>query len=181
MVQPPRFERARILVIDDDPLLRSLLVSMLRKDCLVAVASEGSEGFYKALEHPPDIALIDVQMPGWDGLKTLQAFRGHPALAHVRIMMLTADASKETVLAAIRAGSNDYVIKTTFSKHDFYQKLNRLIPGRIVIPTEEATAATANASAQEAPAPQPVATAATSSPKRGDDDSALQEVLDGWE
>jgi DNA-binding NarL/FixJ family response regulator len=187
MGQSSHFDRARILVIDDDPLFRSLIVSILRKDCLVGVASEGSEGFYKALEHPPDIALIDVQMPGWDGLKTLQAFKGHPSLAQVRIMMLTADASKETVLAAIRAGSNDYVIKTTFSKHDFYQKLNRLIPGRIVIPTEPAPttntagfpASLTSESSSMLVNPPAVATsaAASSSASRSD----LQEVIDGWE
>ena len=70
----------RVLIIDDDPLIRTLLVSALRKDCLVAVAAEGSEGFYKALELTPDVAVIDVNMPGWDGLKTLEAFRAHPQI-----------------------------------------------------------------------------------------------------
>ena len=67
-------KRARILVIDDDPLFRSLIVSLLRKQYYVSVASNGSEGFYKALEQPPELAIIDVQMPVWDGLKTLRAF-----------------------------------------------------------------------------------------------------------
>ena len=67
----------RVLIIDDDPLIRTLLVSALRKECFVAVAAEGAEGFSKALELKPDMAVIDVNMPGWDGLKTLEAFRGH--------------------------------------------------------------------------------------------------------
>ena len=79
----------RVLIIDDDPLIRTLLVSALRKDCLVAVAAEGSEGFYKALELTPDVAVIDVNMPGWDGLKTLEAFRAHPGLKNVKVIMLT--------------------------------------------------------------------------------------------
>ncbi|MGE3314121.1 MAG: response regulator [Planctomycetaceae bacterium] len=174
------FDRARILVIDDDPLLRSLIVSLLRKDCLVSVAAEGSEGFYKALEHPPDIALIDVQMPGWDGLKTVQAFRGHPALAHIPIMMLTGDASKETVLAAIRAGSNDYVIKMTFSKQDFYQKLNRLIPGRVIIPTA-ATPESVSAGSTATPQVSAVAAPMPAAKKPAASGTDLQEVIDGWE
>ena len=44
----------RVLIIDDDPLIRTLLVSTLRKDCLVAVAAEGSEGYLKALELNPN-------------------------------------------------------------------------------------------------------------------------------
>ncbi len=121
----------RVLIIDDDPLIRTLLVSALRKDCLVAVAAEGSEGFAKALELKPDVAVIDVNMPGWDGLKTLEAFRAHPSLREIKIIMLTADSSKQTVMAAVRAGANDYLIKTSFSKAEFYRKLNQLVPGTI--------------------------------------------------
>jgi CheY-like chemotaxis protein len=121
----------RVLIIDDDPLIRTLLVSTLKKDCLVAVAAEGSEGFHKALELTPDVAVIDVNMPGWDGLKTLEAFRAHPGLKSIKVIMLTADASKQTVMAAIHGGAHDYLIKTNFSKADFYRKLNRLVPGSI--------------------------------------------------
>ncbi len=121
----------RVLIIDDDPLIRTLLVSALRKECFVAVAAEGAEGFSKALELKPDIAVIDVNMPGWDGLKTLEAFREHVSLRDIKIIMLTADSSKQTVMAAVRAGANDYLIKTSFSKTDFYRKLNRLVPGTI--------------------------------------------------
>lgn len=119
--------RPRILVIDDDPMFRNLIAMLLRKDYFVAVASDGSEGFHKALGHPPTVAIIDVQMPEWDGLTTLKAFRSHPILCRTQTMMLTSDASKETVLAAIEAGANDYVIKTSFSKDEFLQKLERLL------------------------------------------------------
>ena len=123
-------KRARVLVIDDDPLFRSLLVSFLRQDYFVSVASEGSEGFYKALEHPPEIAIIDIQMPGWDGLKTLGAFRGHNALADVKIVIITSDASEDTITACIRGGADSYVNKTNFSKEELYRKLDRLVPHR---------------------------------------------------
>ncbi|WP_339674186.1 response regulator transcription factor [uncultured Gimesia sp.] len=116
---------ARVLVIDDDPLFRNLMVSFLRREYFVSVASDGSEGFHKALEYPPDIAIVDVQMAVWDGLQTLKAFRSHPTLAHTRIIMLTSDASKETVIPAIQGGANDYIIKTSFSKAEFLEKVRR--------------------------------------------------------
>lgn len=119
--------RARILVIDDDALFRSLIVSILRKDFFVSVASEGSEGYYKAIEHPPHLAVVDVQMPGWDGLRTLKAFRSHPQLSQIPIVMLTVDASKETVFAAIRGGATDYVIKSSFAKDDFVKKVQKWV------------------------------------------------------
>lgn len=119
--------RERILVIEDDPLFRSVIVGMLRKDFFVSIASEGSEGYYKSLEHPPDLAVMDVRMPGWDGLRTLKAFRNHQSLCHIPVVILTGDASKETVLAAIHGGANDYIIKTTFTRDDFLKKIKKLL------------------------------------------------------
>lgn len=119
--------RQRILVIDDDPLFRTLILTLLRKDYLVSVAGNGEEGFHKAMEHIPDVAVIDVQMPVWDGVKTLRAFREQPNLAQVPVVMLTGDASRETVLATLQGGADDYVIKSTFQKQDFLSKLQRLL------------------------------------------------------
>lgn len=188
----------RVLIIDDDPLIRTLLVSALRKDCLVAVAAEGSEGFYKALELTPDVAVIDVNMPGWDGLKTLEAFRAHPGLKNVKVIMLTADSSKQTVMAAIRGGAHDYLIKTSFSKSDFYRKLNRLVPGSIthlppcnIEPELEDSVRTdwpANSVAdsvalnrQDAGRTTLVAPALSATASGGNTDSRLQEMIDGWD
>ena len=119
--------RCRILLIDDDPLFRSLIMAILRKDYMVSVASNGLEGFQKALEHPPDLAVIDVQMPVWDGLKTLKGFRIHPTLKNVPVMMLTSDANKETVVAAIQGGAQGYILKSSFMKDDFLKKVHRLL------------------------------------------------------
>lgn len=160
--------RPRILVIDDDPMFRNLIATLLRKDYFVAVANDGSEGFHKAMGHPPVVAVIDVQMPVWDGLTTLKAFRTHPNLAHTKVMMLTSDASKETVLAAIEAGANEYVIKTSFSKDEFLQKLHRLMN-----PRSEVAAVPATTHAPHVPA------------RRSTDplyeDPALQGLIDSWE
>jgi CheY-like chemotaxis protein len=123
---PPTPQRRHILVVDDDPLFRSLMVGVLRRDFQITVACDGADGFYRALDHKPDVTVLDLQMPGWDGLKTLRAFRAHPALADVKVMVLTSDSSRETVLAAIHAGADDYTIKTAFSRDEFRQKLDRL-------------------------------------------------------
>ena len=126
----PNAKRYKVLIIDDDPLFRSLLVSLLRTDYLVSVATDGADGFYKAVKYPPDIAIVDIQMPEWDGITTLKAFRSHTSLHNTMIIMLTSDASRETVLSAIKEGANDYVIKTSFSKDELKQKVHRLVTRR---------------------------------------------------
>jgi CheY-like chemotaxis protein len=157
--------RPRLLVIDDDATFRNLLVSLLRKDYIVFVAADGLEGFQKAGESPPDLAVIDVQMPRLDGLKTLQAFRAHPHLKAVPVIMLTGDASRETVVAAVQAGATDYIIKTVFTRDDLIRKIRRALDAR---PAEEVRPVV------EATPPKPHAERSAATPE-------LQAVLDSWE
>jgi CheY-like chemotaxis protein len=175
--------RPRVLVIDDDPLFRSLIVSLLRRDYVVSVASDGAEGFYKALEHPPAVAVIDVQMPGWDGLKTLKAFRAHPVLREVRTVILTADASRGTVLAAIQGGAHDYVVKTSFSHHDFCRKLSRLLAESGPPPaTDDRQPLSAERRIGTSRILERVAVPAQIEANgRDSEDERLQQIIDGWE
>lgn len=117
----------RIIVIDDDPLFRSLLTSVLKKNYEVEAFKDGSEGFYHASENPPDAAIIDVNMPGWDGLKTLRAFRAHHLTAECPIIMLTGDTSRETIMQSISGGADEYVVKSSFCRREFAQKLSRVL------------------------------------------------------
>jgi len=184
--------RPRVLVIDDDATFRSLIVSILRSDFIVSVAADGYEGFCKAREHTPDVAVIDVQMPHWDGIETLKAFRSHASLEHVKIIMMTGDASKETVITSVRCGANDYMIKSNFNKRDIVHKIKRLISSaqspahthRHLGRQHELQAT--NTVPQPSAEPQMPAdseTVAWTQPlfEIADDDDQLQQILDGWE
>ena len=182
--------RARVLVIDDDPLFRSLITSILRRDYFVAVAADGSDGYYKAIEHPPQLVIIDVRMPGWDGLRTLLAIRAHQALAKVPVMMLTSDASRETVVAAIQGGANDYVIKTTLSREELLKKARRLVnlsPSLPNSPGSDANHApplSPEGEAAQHETPPAAATAAnddSADPDVTGDAAALRALIDNWE
>ena len=166
--------RTSILVIDDDPLFRSLIASLLRRDFTVLVAAEGAEGFYRALESRPDVAVVDLQMPGWDGLKTLKAFRSHPALASLRTIVLTADAKRGTVLTAIQAGADEYLLKDHFSKETFFEKLAKLLPRE----SSPAVAAAGSAHTADGGGP-PIAAQDLIAPPI--DEEQLQEIMDEWE
>lgn len=168
--------RARVLVIDDDPFFRSIVATMLRKDYFVSIASEGAEGYYKALEHPPHLVVMDVKMPGWDGLQALKAFRGHPLLCHIPIVFLTIDAGKETVLAAIHAGANDYVIKSSFVKDEFLGKVQK----QLSVVAGNGLAAPA-APQQAAHMPAPINSPHTALPGASRESRGLQTIIDEWE
>ena len=175
--------RPRVLVIDDDPLFRSLITSMLRRDYLVTVAGDGAEGFYKALEFPPQLAIIDIQMPGWDGLRTLQAMRGNKALSKIPTMMLTSDASRETVMASINAGAKDYVLKTTLNRDDLLDKVRRLM-GIGPEPAGDARhsdASRGNPTARRAETLPPATPPAADRSAKDLEAATLQAMVDNWE
>lgn len=115
--------RPRIMIVDDDSFYLRMLTSFLRDSYDVTTATDGEEGYHKALACTPDAMFLDVMMPGWDGLKTLKAIRSHPALAQMPVIMLSSDASQTTVLAAIYAGATDYLLKSGFSKDEYLEKL----------------------------------------------------------
>lgn len=118
--------RPRALVMDDDPVFRTLLSAMLKRDYIVETAADGADGYDHAVLAPPDIAVVDIQMPNWDGLRTIKAFREHAALCRIPLLVLTSDAIQETVVAAVIAGADEYLIKSSFTREELLQTLQAL-------------------------------------------------------
>lgn len=113
MVAPPQTEMStpHILVVDDDiEVARSIEVS-LRKQYQVFTVYSGVEALKDARRHRPDLIILDVVMPGMDGLETCRQLRTDPALADVPILFLTALGRPEDRIAGLRAGGDDYLTK----------------------------------------------------------------------
>jgi CheY-like chemotaxis protein len=180
-------ERARVLVVDDDPVYRNLLVALLRRNYEVSVAEDGLSGLQKAKESPPDIAVIDIQMPGLDGLQTVTAIRRESTLSRTRMIMLTADASRDTVLAAVQAGAHDYCIKTAFSRDEFVRKIERMLQWTPIPANGNAGGAQSGSSAaaphsNHSERPSQTTTAESTMVVTEHLEKAdLQEILDAWE
>jgi DNA-binding response OmpR family regulator len=175
--------RPRVLVIDDDPLFRGLVVALLRSGFETAAAADGESGYYQALEWRPHAVLIDYRMPGWDGLLTLKKLRAHPLLADVKTLMLTADASRETVLAAIRLGVDEYVVKTSFTREELWSKITAVLGGE---------AKSTAKPLPPAPSPPGRSAPARAPQDRGEPESVpadapspaasmMQQIIDDWE
>lgn len=102
---------ARILVIEDNALLRAQL-QRLFADAGMAVefASDGLAGLQMALDAPPDVLVLDVGLPGLNGLRLCERLRTL-ADRHVPVLMLTARDALEDKLQGFRAGADDYLVK----------------------------------------------------------------------
>jgi DNA-binding NarL/FixJ family response regulator len=107
----------RILVVDDHPLFRGGIAALLATQTdmsLVAEASNGLEAVQRFREHRPDITLMDLQMPGMNGLDALVAIRGE--FPEAKIIVLTTYTRDVQVLRAMKAGARAYLLKTLLDK-----------------------------------------------------------------
>jgi two-component system nitrate/nitrite response regulator NarL len=102
----------RILVVDDHPLTRDALTSLLEQNGfdVVGEAGSGEDAVGLARELQPDLILLDLTMPGLSGVEALPLLRGEAANAEV--VMLTASEDEDSLLAAIRAGAAGYLLKS---------------------------------------------------------------------
>ncbi len=104
----------KTLVIDDHPLFRKGVIQLLGMEPefeIIAEAATGEEGVTLALEHKPDLILLDLNMKGLNGIESLQRMRDMDVDA--RIIMITVSNSSEDLVGAIRAGSDGYILKDT--------------------------------------------------------------------
>jgi DNA-binding response OmpR family regulator len=105
----------RVLVVDDSELIREAAsIALQLAGWEVAVAPDGESGLTAAADAPPDGVLLDVEMPGIDGVETLRRLRADPRTAGVPVAFLTAKGDDETERGALRAAGADAVIAKPF-------------------------------------------------------------------
>ncbi|MFN5031075.1 MAG: response regulator transcription factor [Flavobacteriia bacterium] len=103
---------ARVLVIDDEEDIRELLTYNLKKDGYEVYASEnGEKGLITLKECKPDLVLLDVMMPGMDGIEVCEAIRQMPGFQNTLVCFLTARGEDYSQIAGLDAGADDYVSK----------------------------------------------------------------------
>lgn len=103
-------EKADILVIEDDPaLLGGLMDVLVFNGFAVRGVADGREGLQAALERPADLVLLDLMLPGLDGLAVCRAIRARRP--HQPVIMITARGSEDDIVAGFKAGADDYIPK----------------------------------------------------------------------
>jgi DNA-binding response OmpR family regulator len=101
-----------ILVIDDDPVIQKLLtVNFEMEGYRVLTAGDGNLGLRQVQADRPDVILLDVMMPGMDGLEVARRLKADPDTSTIPIVLLSAKAQATDIQGGIDAGADDYVTK----------------------------------------------------------------------
>ncbi len=103
---------SRVLIVEDEPDIRELVVHHLKREGYqVSAAASGEEALRQVQAAPPDLVLLDLMMPAMDGLEVCRRLRQDPATARLPIVMLTAKGDEVDRVLGLEIGADDYVVK----------------------------------------------------------------------
>ncbi|WP_342375100.1 response regulator [Myxococcus stipitatus] len=124
----PESRRRRILVVDDSPLTRELISSLLEAVGYdTVVAGDGAEAL-DVLEGPPvDLVVTDLEMPGMDGLELTRRLKGHPTQSRLPVVILTTRGGEEDRRRGLSAGADGYITKGDLVRQDLVDVVGRLL------------------------------------------------------
>lgn len=101
-----------ILAVDDDPEVLDTLGRVLEREAFeVGLAKSGSEALTMIEQHTPDLVILDIIMPGMDGITICQQLRRDPRFTALPVLFLTAKGSTDDIVDGLDAGADDYVVK----------------------------------------------------------------------
>ena len=129
----------RVLSVDDHPLLREGIAALVNAEAdmkLVAEASNGKEAIEQFRSHRPDVTLMDLQMPGFNGIEAIIDI--HNEFPNARIIVLTTYTGDVQVLRALRAGAQVYILKGHVHR-ELLETIRAVHAGKKRIPPEVAT------------------------------------------
>jgi DNA-binding response OmpR family regulator len=123
----PEGKMATILLAEDDADIRLLLtLKLTQAGHQVRGFGDGLSAAAGAREHPPDLAVLDIMMPGISGLEVCRELRKDPVTARIPVILLTALARETDITAGLAAGAGDYIVKP-FSPREFTIRVNAVL------------------------------------------------------
>jgi len=132
-----RVNRETILVIEDEgDILDLITVSLTREGFRVLGSAAGEEGLALAREEAPDLIVLDLMLPGMDGLQVCRALRADPRTRALPVLILTARGEEADVVAGLETGADDYVTKP-FSPKVLAARVRSVLRRRAEVPGGE--------------------------------------------
>ena len=126
-----------VLIVEDEEDIRELVsYHLLKEGYQVASVASGEEALSVAEKQLPDLILLDVMLPGMDGLTVCQRLRSSPKTADVAIMMLTAKSEEADIVRGLNLGATDYVTKP-FSPRVLLARVRAVLRRKLAVATVE--------------------------------------------
>jgi len=119
-------KNVKVLVVDDNPLVRDLIVRGLEPHCQVAAAGDGADALLKVVDDPPDLILADYKMPGLDGRQLYEKLRGREQTRHIPFIFVAGRADIEEKLRPLVDGVEDFIPKPFFVK-DLVRRTKKVV------------------------------------------------------
>jgi len=132
-----------LIIEDEEDILALVQYNLLREGYRVRCAASGEEGLQAALEEPPELILLDLMLPGMDGLEVCRRLRQEAATRQVPVVMLTAKGEEADIVAGLELGADDYLPKP-FSPRVLIARIRAVLRRR-----QQAEAETAPAAGEE--------------------------------
>jgi two-component system cell cycle response regulator len=118
----------KILTVDDSKMVRMIVASTFKPyDCEIVGAADGGEGVEVAIKEQPNLIFLDITMPVLDGLQTLQKIRETPSIAHIPVVMLTAESDGQRLAAADSLNVSGYIPKP-FKPEQLIELTSKIVP-----------------------------------------------------
>ncbi len=126
----PADKKMKILVVDDFATMRRIIKNILRQIGYTNIleADDGSTALAILKKEKVDLVITDWNMPKMSGLELLKAIRADESLKDIPVMMVTAEALKENIIEAVKAGVNQYIVKP-FTAQTLQEKINKIFGG----------------------------------------------------
>lgn len=121
----PADDRPSLLIVDDEPGMRGYLVDLLKVDYRIQVANDGHLALSMARTKKPDLMLLDLMLPGMDGLEVCRHIKADPGTERIKIVLLTARIDEAAKIEALKNGANDFLTKP-FSSIEVKTRLQNL-------------------------------------------------------
>jgi two-component system chemotaxis response regulator CheY len=120
----------KILIVDDFATMRKVIRNLLKQGGFenVAEAEDGAAAFKLLKSQPVDFVISDWNMPNMSGLELLKAVRADEELKEMPFLMVTAEALKDNIVAAVKAGVSNYIVKP-FTAEVLNEKIEKIVKG----------------------------------------------------
>ena len=119
-------EPKKILIIDDDFLVSDIYSMELQKAGFAAItANNGESGLSKIQLEKPNLILLDIVMPGLDGLQVLEKIRSNPELNNLKVILLSNLKDESTIKNGLAHGANGYLIKTALTPQQIVSEVRK--------------------------------------------------------